>query len=257
MSSLIAITRDVSPDLARCELTHLARESIDAARAAAQHAAYERVLVQLGCSVHRLGCGPDIPDSVFVEDTAVVLDEMAVIMRPGAVSRRGETALVADALRPHRSLARIEPPGTMDGGDVLQVGRTIFVGCSGRTNASGVAQLTDLLTPHGYRVRAVTVHGCLHLKSAVTAASHEALLINRDWITGDELEPFELIDVDPAEPGAANVARVGGRLLSAAAYPRTRRRLEHRGFSVTSVDLSEIAKAEGAVTCCSVIFTAP
>jgi dimethylargininase len=241
--------------MARCELTHRARVPIDVGRAAAQHAAYERALVRLGCSVPRLGSGPDMPDSVFVEDAAVVLDEIAVIMRPGAASRRGETTLVADALRPYRSLARIEPPGTMDGGDVLCVGRTIFVGSSTRTNASGVAQMTDLAAPHGYRVRAVKVHGCLHLKSAVTAVSHEVLLVNRDWIASDELEPFELIDVDPAEAAAANVACVGGRLLAAAAFPRTRRRLEQRGFPVTAIDLSEIAKAEGAVTCCSVMFT--
>ena len=246
--------------MARCELTHLPRTPIDIERVVAQHAGYERALAQLGCAVRRLPAGDDLPDAVFIEDAAVVLDELAVIMRPGALARRAEVAPVADALRAYRPLGRIEPPGTMDGGDVLRAGRTILVGRSSRTNDAGIAQLTQLVAPHGYLVRAVEVRGCLHLKSAVTAVADHALLANRAWI-GDPgshaaLEPFEVIDVDPGEPGAANVARVGDRLLAAAAFPRTRERLEARGFAVVAVDVSEIAKAEGAVTCCSLLFTA-
>jgi dimethylargininase len=268
LPGLIALTRDVSPAMARCELTHLSRMLIDVERVAAQHAEYERALAQLGCAVRRLRTGKNLPDSVFIEDAAIVLDELAVIMRPGAPSRRAEVSAVAEALRRYRSLGRIEPPGTMDGGDVLRVGRTILVGRSSRTNDAGIAQLTRLVAPHGYLVRAIEVRGCLHLKSAATAVADHALLANRAWIVpgdcadrGDKggtgaLEPFEVIDVDPREPGAANVVRVGDRLLSAAAFPRTRERLEARGFSVVTVDVSEIAKAEGAVTCCSLLFTA-
>ena len=251
---LIAITRDVSPSLTRCELTHVSRVPIDIGRASAQHADYERALAQLGCAVVRLRSGPDTPDSIFVEDAAVVLDEIAVVMRPGASSRRLETSAVADALRSYRPLARIERPGTMDGGDVLLMGRSMFVGVSTRTNKSGIDQMEQLAAPFGYVVRRVVVGGCLHLKSAVTSVSETALLINREWVPSGAFDQFDVIDVDPGEPTGANIVRVEGRLLYSAAFPRTLERLERRGFPVTTVDVSEIAKAEGAVTCCSLIF---
>ena len=251
---MIAITRAVSPALARCELTHLPRGPIDVDRARAQHASYERALSGLGCSLVRLASDETMPDAVFVEDAAVVLDEVAIIARPGAQSRRHETAAVADALQGRRSLVHIEPPGTMDGGDVLVVGRSIFIGVSGRTNGSGIDQLCGIVAPFGYAVRRVSVRGCLHLKSAVTAASDETLLINRRLATADAFPSFTFIDVDPTEQAGANVVRVDGRLLYSSTFPRTRERLEQRGFVVTTVDVSELAKAEGAVTCCSLIL---
>jgi dimethylargininase len=253
--SLIALTRGVSPSFAECELTHLERVPIEVARAVEQHAAYERALDGLGCCVTRLPAGAGMPDSVFIEDTALVLDEIAVMTRPGAKTRRGEIALVADTLAGYRPIVSIEAPATMDGGDVLQIDRTIFVGRSSRTNAEGIAQLSALAAPYGYTVRAVDVRGCLHLKSAATAVDDHALLVNREWIGTEQLSPFEIVDVDPSEPGAANVARIGGTLLAAAAFPRTRERLERLGHIVTAVDVREIAKAEGAITCCSLIFT--
>jgi dimethylargininase len=142
----------------------------------------------------------------------------------------------------------------MDGGDVLRIGRTLFVGCSSRTNAQAIAQLSALAVPYGYTVRAVEVRGCLHLKSAATAVDDRTLLVDRSAIDAGQLAPFDVVDIDPSEQGAANVARVGGSILAAAAFPRTRARLIARGFRVASVELSELAKAEGAVTCCSVIF---
>jgi dimethylargininase len=253
-SRLIALTREVSPAIAGCELTYRRREPIDIGAAAAQHAAYERALEGLGCAVHRLGAGPDMPDAVFIEDTAVVLDEIAVIARPGAPSRRTETAAVADRLREWRTLCRIEPPGTLDGGDVLVAGRTIFTGSSRRTNAEGIRQLRRLVEPFGYSLRPVDVHGCLHLKSAVTAASARALIVNRRLVPEGAFDGLDLIDVDAGEPGAANVLRVGESLLCAAAYPRTMKRLEEAGIRIVAVDVSELEKAEGAVTCCSLIF---
>jgi dimethylargininase len=243
--------------MGECELTYMAREPIDVELARHQHAAYERALDSLGCSVTRLPSGADMPDALFIEDAAVVLDEIAVMMRPGARSRREEPAAVAAALRPHRRLESIAAPATMDGGDVLRVGRTIFVGLTTRSNAEGIAQLSALAGPYGYTVRAASVLGCLHLKSAATAVDESTLLVNRARIRPDELTPFDLIDVDPSEPDASNVARVNGRLLAAAAFPRTRERLERRGYDVAAVDVSEIAKAEGAVTCCSLIFSTP
>ena len=253
-SEPIAITRAVSPSMSDCELTYLPRVVIDVSRASAQHAEYERVLEGLGCSVQRLPAGPGMPDSVFIEDIAVVLDEIAILTRPGPESRRAERDAVAEALQSCRPLARIEPPATMDGGDVLVAGRSVFVGCSGRTNAAGIDQLRELVAPLGYDLRPVSVRGCLHLKSAVTAVSDETLLMNPAWVRVEEFPDFDLIDVDPVEAHGANVVRVGNHLLCSAAFPRTHERLLRRGFEVVTVDVSEIAKAEGAVTCCSLIF---
>jgi dimethylargininase len=255
MSSLIALTREVSPGFASCQLTHQPRVPIDVDRARAQHAAYERALADAGCSVYRIGTRVDLPDSVFVEDTAVVLDEVAVITRPGAESRRAEVADVEEAIKSHRLLARIDAPGTLDGGDVVVVGRTLFVGMSSRTDSAAIEQLRQLMAHFGYSVEAVAVRGCLHLKSAVTAIGDSALLVNREWAPCDAFDHrYEVIETDPAERGAANVLRVGDRLIAAAAYPRTSERLERLGYTVLAVDVSELAKAEGAVTCCSLVF---
>src|SRR5688572_29484443 len=164
----IALTREVPPSIVHCELTHLARTPIDLARAREEHAAYEAALATLGCEVRRIAPAPELPDSVFVEDAALVLDEVAVLMRPGAASRRDEVGSVAGALAPYRPLLRIDAPGTLDGGDVLRSGRRVYVGQTPRSNAEGCRQLQALLAPYGYDVRAVAVQGCLHLKTAVT-----------------------------------------------------------------------------------------
>jgi len=251
-----AITRDVSPALARCELTHLERSPIDVGMARAQHAWYEAVLESLGCRIIRLPADPELPDSVFVEDIAVVLDEVAVLTRPGAPSRRPETTAVAEALAPFRTLLRLEDPATLDGGDVLALGRTIFVGLSSRSNAAGVDQLGRLLQPHGYAVRAVPVTGCLHLKSAVTWAGEDRLLANPQWVDPSVFGPWKVTEVAPSEPFAANVLAVDGQVVCPDSYPRTRRRLERAGARVHLVDMDELQKAEGAVTCCSLLFRA-
>jgi len=249
----VAITRAVSPAIAACELTHLSRLPIDVERAREQHRAYERALIAAGGVVERLESDESMPDSVFVEDVAIVLDELAVITRPGAASRRHETAAVADALAEYRSLATIEAPATIDGGDVLVLGRDVFVGLSSRTNNAAVQQMRAILGPRGYAVHAVKVRGCLHLKSAVTALDDGTLLVNREWIDGKPFDRFSLVDVDPAEPAAANALRLPDRVVFPSAFPRTAERLAARGFRLEVVDASELAKAEGAVTCCSLI----
>jgi dimethylargininase len=248
-----AITREVSPVIGRCELTHLSREPIDVDRARLQHDGYEGCLRALGCTVHRLPASPDLPDSVFVEDCAIVLDELAVMARPGAASRRAETAAIEAALASFRPLGRIELPGTLDGGDVLRVGRTLLVGVSSRTNAAAIDQLGRLVGPVGYSVGAIEVRGCLHLKSAVTEVAPDTLLVNRAWLPEDAVRGFDCIEIDPAEPFAANALRIGDALVYSSAFPRTRERLESCGVRVHLVDVSELAKAEGAVTCCSLI----
>jgi dimethylargininase len=251
---VIALVREVSPEIASCELTHLDRSPIDPARAASQHAEYVAALTEAGCTVKWLEAAPYLPDSVFVEDTAVVLEELAVITRPGAESRRPETGAVAAALQTFRSLHHIVEPGTLDGGDVLRAGRTLFVGETPRTNAAGIAQLRRIVADAGYEVRAVPVHGCLHLKSAVSALDSGTLLINRDWTEASAFGGFRLIDVDPGEPFAGNALCVNESIIYPGEFPATGDRLRQAGFRVRPVPASELAKAEGGVTCCSLIF---
>lgn len=251
---LIAITREVSPSIAKCELTHLAREPIDLERARAQHREYEKLLAELDCKLTQLPAEPELPDSVFVEDAAVVLDELAVITRPGAESRRSETVSVADALQPYRKLFYIKPPGTLDGGDVLRIGKTLYVGLSKRSNREGIEQLHDILLPFGYVINGVKLRDCLHLKSAVTQVAENTLLINQAWTDTAVFQGFQLIEVAPSEPFAANALRVGDTVVYPAAFPETRQRLEKQGIRIRTVDASELAKAEGGVTCCSLIF---
>jgi len=250
----IALTRAVPPSIGRCELTHLARSPIDVELAARQHAAYENALRAAGCDVRRIPPEPDLPDSVFVEDTAVVLDEVAVVTRPGAPSRRPETASTAAALRAHRPLAFIEKPGTLDGGDVLVAGKTVFAGVGARSNEEGLRQLSSHLAPFGYDVRGVVVHGCLHLKSAATLVSASSVLVNPALVDPRAFAPLEPVAVAPEEPSAANALLVGGVVVYSLAYPRTLGVLERRGARVILVDLGELAKAEGALTCCSLVF---
>jgi len=251
---LLALTRGVSPMMSACELTHLARVPIDVVLAARQHQLYEEALHQLGCRVEHVAPAPTLPDSVFIEDTAVVVDELAVMARPGAESRRPEVEGVAATLRRYRSLASITAPGLLDGGDVLRIGRVLYVGQSGRTNDEGIAQLRGHLAPFGYEVITVRPGGCLHLKTAVTAVSDAAVLLNPEWISPSLFRGFDVLPVDPGEPFGANVVRVGGAVLTGSAFPRTRRVLEAYGVDVHAVDVSELAKAEGAVTCCSILL---
>jgi len=251
---LLAITREVSPRIGSCELTYQERRPIDLELARLQHLQYEQVLAELGCTVHRLPSAPELPDSVFVEDTAIVLEELAVITRPGAESRRPEIEPVAAALGAYRHLEFITAPGTLDGGDVLHLDRHLFVGLSFRTNEAAVEQLRRVVERFGYRVTAVPLRGCLHLKSAATQVGHDTLLINREWIDGNAFGPVRLINVDAAEPEAANALLIEQAVVCSSAFPRTRQRLESSGIAVHAVDASELAKAEGGVTCCSLVF---
>lgn len=253
MPQSIAITRAISPALAACELTHLERVPIDIERARAQHRAYEEALIEAGYLVERLDTSPQMPDSVFVEDIAIVFDQLAIITRPGAESRRMETPAVAEALAAYRPLHAIQPPGTVDGGDVLVAGRTVVVGRSSRTNEAGVVQLRQLLEPLGYAVSDTVVRGCLHLKSAATWLGGTMLLANPDWIDAAAFNRFRIVEVDRSEPAAANALRLHDRVIFSSSYPKTAERITRAGCRLHLVDASELAKAEGAVTCCSLI----
>ena len=252
----IAITRGVSAGIGACELTHLERHAIDLPRARAQHRAYEEALARVGCRVESLPALDDLPDSVFVEDVAIVLDEIAMITRPGAESRRPETAHIAPVLTNHRRVTFIQPPGTLDGGDVLRLGRRIFVGRSGRSDESGIEQLRAVVWPYGYTVTSIPVSGCLHLKSAITEVAPGVVLVNPAWVDAAAFGDVRAIEIDAEEPYAANGLLAGGRLIYPVSFPRTRQRLESAGIAIELVDVSELQKAEGAVTCCSLVFSA-
>jgi dimethylargininase len=251
---LIAVTRAVSPALAECELSFVARQPIDLALAREQHRAYERTLESLGARVVSLPAEPELPDSMFVEDPAIVLDELAVILPLGTPVRRGEAESLARALSAYRKLARVELPGTLEGGDVLRVGRKLYVGLSRRTNAEGTRQLAALVAPHGYEVISVPVRGCLHLKSAVTHLGGNTLVANRAWFDAAPFSGYEWVEVAPEDPRAANALALGGAVIFPAAFPRTRERIEQRGFRVVPLDISELQKAESGLTCSSLIF---
>lgn len=250
---LIAYTRAVSPVLADCELTHLERAPLDVAGAQAEHAEYESVLERLGATVRRLPPTPQLPDGVFVEDTAVVLDELAVITRPGATSRRAETASIAAVLATHRPLLHVQAPETLDGGDVLVAGRKIYIGLSTRTTRGAIRQLAEALARHRYEVIPLAFTGCLHLKSAVTRIADDLMLLNPAWIEADAFAGYQTLAVDPAEPHAANALPLGGAVIHPLQHARTRARLEAAGVTVVTVPQVELAKAEAGVTCCSLL----
>ncbi|HSB09832.1 MAG TPA: arginine deiminase family protein [Blastocatellia bacterium] len=251
---LTAITRQVSPNINQCELTFHAKEPIDLARAIAQHEAYERLLRQLGVRVVSLAAELDLPDSVFVEDAAVVVDEVALIPVMGAASRRPETESLARALSVYRPLRLMHAPATLDGGDVMRIGHRVFVGASSRTNAEGINQLAAALAEFDYKVTAVDVRQCLHLKSGCSYLGRNSILVNRDLVDVTRLAGFEWIDVPESEPSAANVLVIDDVVIVPSAFPRTIELLEMLGFIVKAINVSEFQKAEGGVTCKSIIF---
>lgn len=253
---LTAITRGVSPLLAQCELTWLDREPIEVGLAVAQHDAYERALAEAGARVVALPALDGYPDCVFVEDPALVLDEIAVITTMGAASRRGERDSLAEALAPFRPVLRMSGPGKLEGGDVMRIGHALFVGLSHRTDADGIAELAALSAPYGYKVVAVPLRNCLHLKSACTSIGDGTVLINPEWVDAGAIAEYRFLAVDAAEAAAANALRVGSTVLMPSAYPRTAASLREHGFAVRELNLSELLKAESGVTCSSLVFEA-
>ena len=253
---LTAITRAVSPAMVNCELSFIDREPIDLATAQEQHHSYESLLRKLGARVISLPAEPDLPDSMFVEDPAIVLDELAVILPLGTKTRRREAPSLAQALAKFRKLESVSLPGTLEGGDVLGIGRKLFVGLTKRSNAEGIRQLAAVLAPYNYKIIAVPVTGCLHLKSAVTYLGRDTLLANRSWFDAAPFVGHDWIDVDPAETHAANALALAGTVIFPASFPRTRASIEARGFHVTPLDISELQKAESGLTCSSLLFDA-
>jgi dimethylargininase len=253
----LAFTRAVSPRIVECALTHLVRQKIDPDLAAAQHAAYEQALKDAGYDIIRLPYLAEDPDAVFVEDTALLLGEHAVITRPGTESRAHEVFSTAVGLTPHFHIHYL-PTGTLDGGDVLRIENTLYVGQSSRTNAAGTQALEALVTPLGYWVVPVDMNRCLHLKTAVTFVGLDddgvpTVLVNPDWVNPDYFSGTNPLLVPVDEPFAANVVQAGDRLIMATGNPRTAKMLREFGLTVVEVDLSELQKAEAGGTCMSLL----
>lgn len=250
---IYALTRPVSPAISSCELTHLERTPVDFERAQSQHAAYEVALQSCGCELIHLSAIDAAPDGVFVEDTAVVVPGLAVMTRPGAVSRRAEVESTEAALSQLLPVVRIDAPGTLDGGDVLHLGQTLYVGRSARSNDAGIAQLSAAVAGQGIQVVAVDLRDALHLKTAVTAISDDTVLLQPRWVDAAIFDGYRIIEVHPDEPFAANTLRIGEQLIVPAAHARTAEACSAHAAEVIMVEVDELARAEGGVSCCSIL----
>lgn len=254
---IVAITHVPSPRMKEALRTFIDVEDIDLDLAALQHEEYRRVLERAGARVVLLDANVAHADAVFVEDTAIVLDEVAILTSMGAPSRQAEPAAIEPELRRYRSeVVRIEAPATIEGGDVLRVGRTLYVGATERSNRAGINALAKIAGKYGYEVKSVAVDGCLHLKTGCTALPDGTFLVSPRWIDARDLGTTSILHVDEEEPDAANVLLVGERVIMPASHPRTIELVRKRGFQVDPVDVSEFAKAEGCVTCLSILVSA-
>jgi dimethylargininase len=253
-NQIIAITHAPSPYMDRCELTYVARSSIDHKVAVRQHREYCAILERCGAEVHVLDVNLEHPDCVFIEDTSIVLDEVAILTSMGTPSRRSEPPGIEPALKNFRQVEKITLPAAIEGGDIARVGRTLLAGLSSRTNSAGISALQDLVRKYGYEVRAVPIRDCLHLKSACTALPDGRLLVNPNWLETAALEAFQYLPIPSEEPWAADILSIGHTVCMAANHPRTADLVNKQGFPVEVIDLSEFAKAEGGVTCLSLVF---
>ena len=250
----VALTRQPAQSLVHCEVSHVDREAIEFSLVVLQHRNYCQALQQQGLDVQTLPPVEAYPDSVFVEDNAIVLDELAVLTSMGAVSRQGEPALLGPMLSEYRQVVEISRPATIEGGDVFRLGKTLYVGRSTRTNQEGIEALRRVAEPLGYAVRPIDVHGCLHLKTACSPLDGDTLLVNSSWIDVGALEAFRLLPVPVNEPFGANVMRVGQGILANASCPLTIEMIEAKGYAVSALDISEFSKAEAGLTCLSLII---
>lgn len=251
---LTAITHKPSPRLNDCELTFLSAQQIDFQKAQTQHKAYCDTLSSLGANVITLDENPDLPDSVFVEDTAIVLDEVAIITSMGVASRRKETKAIEKKLAEFRPLEKIRLPAKIEGGDVLTIGKELFVGNSSRTNLDGINALREIVSPFGYKVFAADVRGSLHLTTACTALDDETVLINPEWIEAEVFKNFRKINLPQNEPFAANILRVGETICIDSKFTKTKKKIKKLRYKTKSINISEFLKAEAGLTCLSLVF---
>lgn len=251
---LKALVHTVSPKINNCELTYLERVPIDYKLATNQHDKYCELLTKLGVEIIELSANQDFPDSTFIEDTAVVFDEIAIITNMGADSRRGEVDAIEAELAKYRMIARIQSPATLEGGDVVQIGNFVFVGLTKRTNKAGINALKHILNRFDYEVIPVKVQDCLHFKSACTAIGSRSLLVNSKWVDVSPFSEFNVITVHEDEPRAANTIYVNNTVCLHSAFPKTAKLLKELDFHITTIDISEFLKAEGGLSCLSIRF---
>jgi dimethylargininase len=252
-----ALVNIPSPALAQCELTFIERNAIDLERARTQHDAYVSALRSFNVDVETLEVNTGCPDGVFVEDVAVIFDELAVITTMGSPSRRGELAAMRRAIARHREVVDLALPATLEGGDVLRIGRTLYVGDTSRTNPAGIEALAEVAKSLGYKVVPVKVPGCLHLKTCITALDDETCVVNKNWLDIAPFQSLQLIDVAPSEPWGANVLRLREGLVLNASTPETNEKIRLLGYKTTEVNISEFGKAEAGLTCMSLLFGGP
>ncbi len=249
-----AITRKPAPNFGKGITTAVNAEPPDYEKMLAQHCAYVETLKKLGLAVTVLDPEPDYPDAHFVEDTAVVTPDVAVITRPGADARRGEIATIAPVLADFREIRCIEAPGTLDGGDVLMIGKHFLIGISDRTNPAGAQQLGRILEDYGNTWSAVPLASGLHLKSSLNWVGKNFMLVTRDFANLEPIAGYERIIVEPDEEYAANILPVNDVLIMPAGFPKTRKQLEKTGLEIIELDTSECRKMDGALTCLSLRF---
>lgn len=249
-----AIARKPGPNFAQGLTTADNEKAPDFEILVNQHQEYTSTLISIGLEVTVLDALPDHPDAYFVEDTAVVTGKVAVITNPGAEARQGEEETIATVLSQYRKLEKIQPPGTVDGGDILQIDNHFFIGLSERTNHKGAGQLSHILGRYGYTYTTVTVGEGLHFKSSVNYVGKNTLLITEDFEGNDQLKGYDTITVDREESYAANTLFINDHLLVPRGYPKTRQKLEVLGFNIVELDTSEVRKMDGGLTCMSLRF---
>jgi dimethylargininase len=254
---MIALTHVISPNIDQCELSFLERSPINYKRAVEQHEHYCKLLRDCGLEVIELSMNRSFPDSTFIEDTAVVFDELAIMASMGVKSRRREVPGVESVLGYYRDIQRIRLPATLEGGDVLRIEKKIFVGISRRTNIAGFESIKEILEPFGYQAIPVAINGCLHLKSACVALDDETLLVNARWLDLQPLRDFRIIPVPEDEPAAVNSLRINSTICMHSGHQKTIDLLKHLRFSIKLIDISELLKAEAGMTCSSIIFSYP
>jgi len=248
-----AITRLPGADFAD-GLTTVDLGRPDYATICRQHQAYCRTLGDLGVTVETLPALDGYPDAYFVEDPAIITEQVAIVTRPGAMSRRGEAQAIASAVAQHRPVARIEPPGTLEGGDVLIVGKQVYVGLSARTNRAGIEQLADILAPQGFDVTGVPVEAGLHLKSSVSLVAPNTLLVGPPLAKADAWNGLRRLLVPPDEDYAANALWINNHILMAKGFPATREQLDGLGLPIIEMEVSEARKMDGGLSCMSLRF---
>jgi dimethylargininase len=251
---LTVITHKPSPALQNCELTFLESQEINYELALQQHQQYCQMLKNCGAKIIEIADNLDLPDSVFVEDPIIVFNEVAVLTSMGVASRRAESATLERLFKRYREIERISLPAKIEGGDVLKIGRQVFVGESPRTNRTGILALADIIEPFGYKVIPVSVKGCLHLKTGCTALDNETVLINSEWIDCEPFHYFKRVETLPEEPFGANVLRLNDHVCMNGAFPKTLDLVTSLGYSISAVNISEFVKMEAGLTCMCIPF---